>query len=623
MDELMSMKLTTLAIFATLFSTNLFAANYIAKVTKLRGSVTTLIPGAHKATTTKLGDQLLEDTSLVTRKNSFIRIEFYDGSRASLGPNGKLVVSKMNKSGKGILTLLKGQLRSKINNTKAKTKSHKFLIKTRSAALGVRGTEFQTIYNPENNITNLLTYKGEVAIAKVEPKKNDYENKINKISKQQVSEAKKIKLKRDLNIEMEKALSSKKAVVVKRGQFSGTVDSVEKASLPVNISPVQLNALYSNTELAQAKKSNVKLSKLDNVDNTKNFIKPVPQEVSPEGVYNPESGDFAQKSGGFIDVKTGLYIPPEKSSTFSQTKNIYIAQKVGNFDVQTGEYFPPKGLELNATKGFVVADSSKMTSNYKSKKAKQAEIMNNIIDKKVVLKKKPKKKSVRYLNQLELFSKNAVGVKLEGFGQTIKHYDSPQAATRDIKSDGQGFIITWDHSSGGKWQPITNFSYRSIKFKGEELNEFNQATSSLYGMELGVRRYINSRVNISSSIGLNQNFFTASTTDTNGTTFDLRKATVPSIDLLGQWFFVKSSRYDLDLRLGLLFSLDKTAKDVKYESGLGAKLGLGYRYWLKRNWWTRLDFNAKSSKHDIRGTNYSATNELITSALGIEIGYAL
>jgi hypothetical protein len=622
MDDLMSMKLNLILILSLLYCPYSFSREYVAKVVKLRGNATQLIPGKHNASKLKLGDQLTEDTSVVTSSKSFVRIQFFDGSNISLGPNGKVVVSKMNKSGKGILTLLKGQLRSKINSVQTKSKGHKFLIKTRSAALGVRGTEFQTIYNPENNITNLLTFKGEVAIAKVETKRSQkdvYENKISKISKKQISKSQSIRLKKDLNSEMETALSSKDAIVVKRGQFSGALDSVDRATLPVNISTGQLNALYQNKDLNESSKNKVKLSKLSKEASNKDFLNPIISDSPPEGIYYPNNGDFAQKSGGFIDVKTGIYVPPERTSSFSQTKKIYLAQKVGNYDVNTGQYHAPKGLALNSTKGFVVSSNQK---NIKSKK-NQAKIMNSIIDKKVVLKKKVRKKRVRFYNQLELFAKNAVSIRVAGAGSTIKHYDSPQVPARNIKSDGKEFKLTWDHSSGGKWQPITNISYRRIRFDGNDLGVFNQSTASLYGMELGVRRYINSRVNISSSMGLNQNFFTASSTDNGTTTYDIRKATVPILDISGQWFYAKSLRYDFDLRFGLTYSLSKTAKDVEFGSGLGAKFGTGFRYWIKKNWWSRVDFNGSSSKHEITGTNYSANNEIINTSLGIEFGYVI
>ena len=619
----MSMKLTIFIFFLSTLSLSSYSIEHIAKVTKLRGEVTQLIPGSYKARLLKIGDTVIEDTSLVTRARSFVRIEFLDGSSSSLGPNSKLIISKMNRSGKGILTLLKGQLRSKINGSNTSSKGHKFLVKTRSAALGVRGTEFQTIYNPDNHITNLLTFKGEVSMAKLDSEDSRYVSEIDKISNRQLSETKRLQLKNELKGEMERSLASNRSVNVKRGQFSMTIDSMDSATLPVRINPVQLNALYANNELSQAEKSSSKLYNANTFEKTRDFISPVAQEVSTEGVYDSNKSKYAQKSGGFIDTKSAIYIPPEKTAIFSQSKNMYIARKVGSFESNTGEYSAPKGLRLDPGKGFVVMNSSQLGSEVKNKKKNQAAILNNIIDKKLVLKKRPRADRSKFYNQLELFSKNSISIKVEHFNQTIKHFDSPQTPGQDIKGDGNGFTLSWNHSSGGKWQPITNFSYKSIRFDDAELGIFKQGSSSLYGMEIGMRRYINSRLNLSSKVALNQNFFTASSSANSVTSYDLRKATVPSLDFVAQWFFIKSKRYDFDLKLGLMGSLNKTAKDISYKSGLGAKVALGYRYWFSKEFWTRIDYSYLSDDHDISGTNYSATNSLTHSGLGLELGYSL
>lgn len=624
------MKLNTILFLFLLFlsTSNSHSKANIAKVVKIRGKVTLLRPGGLEAVKVKMNDQLSEDSSIVTYRRSFIRIMFDDGSTVSLGPKSKIVVSKMNKKGKGILTLLKGQLRSKVRGTDKKSKNHKLLIKTRTAALGVRGTEFQTIFNPENNITNLLTYKGEVAIAKVETAPRtvkSYENSAHKIGTQKLSKTEEIQLKNKLNEKMESALQSKNSVVVKSGQFAGTLDSVKKATLPVNISPVQLDSLYANTELVKKPKSKVKLSKLGDLKKKKFILKTVKQEIPPEGVNDAVSGDFAQKSGGFIDIESGLYIPPEKSSVFSQEKNVYIAQNVGNFDVQTGEYFAPKGLALKAGHGFVVAKTSKMSKEEVKKNKIKANELNSVIDKSIVLKKKVIRKSkVHYYNQLELISKNAISIELRNFNYEISHSDSPQTAPGVMDHDGKGIKLNWDHSAGGKWQPITYLSYDEVNFKGQELSVFQQSSKSLFGMGVGVRRHIGQRLNFLGQLSINQYFIPASTTSTTGsTTFDLRRVAIASGLIGAQWFFAKSRRYDFDLEGGLLLNSSKTAKDLKVSSSIGLTLGTGFRYWFKKNFWSKLSFDVVANNFDVKSTNYSATEEVTRSSLGIEFGFVL
>ncbi|MCR9204447.1 MAG: FecR domain-containing protein, partial [Halobacteriovoraceae bacterium] len=136
----------------------------VAEVSLLRGKVSQLAPGERLARTLKVGDKVREDTSILTGDKSFVQIKYDDGSRTSLGPNSKIVVVKMDKKGNGVLNLLKGRVRNNVKQDYEGKK--KFYVRTRNAALGVRGTEFETIYNSDSNLTSLLTYKGEVAMVK-------------------------------------------------------------------------------------------------------------------------------------------------------------------------------------------------------------------------------------------------------------------------------------------------------------------------------------------------------------------------------------------------------------------------------------------------------------------------
>ena len=85
------------AIFIT--PLELFAAKApIAKVLKIRGAVTKLLPGATQATLVQEGDDLLEDTSIVTGEKSFIKIKFIDKSELNMGPESKIVIAEMSPS---------------------------------------------------------------------------------------------------------------------------------------------------------------------------------------------------------------------------------------------------------------------------------------------------------------------------------------------------------------------------------------------------------------------------------------------------------------------------------------------------------------------------------------------
>ena len=129
----------------------------------------------------KKGDKIFVDTSLVTYKKSFVQVAYFNGGSVNIGPNSKAIITQTSKKRKGVIGLLKGSIRSNYRNPSVrKSPDLKFFIKTNTAAMGVRGTDFQVIYNPENTVTNLLTFEGEVSIVRVEPKLREKSARVRK-----------------------------------------------------------------------------------------------------------------------------------------------------------------------------------------------------------------------------------------------------------------------------------------------------------------------------------------------------------------------------------------------------------------------------------------------------------
>ena len=95
-----------------LMSYQRFAKTPVAKIIMLKGQVTAYLPEEEK--TFKLSKQslLFEGTTVVTDKKSIIKLKFIDGSRLVLGPSGKILISKFNKEKAGVISLMRGQLRS-------------------------------------------------------------------------------------------------------------------------------------------------------------------------------------------------------------------------------------------------------------------------------------------------------------------------------------------------------------------------------------------------------------------------------------------------------------------------------------------------------------------------------
>ena len=353
------------------FSLPVFAKQDVAKVIFIKGTATELKPGHGKATPIIKNQTLQEDSSVLTHEKSVLKIHFFDGSQTTLGPNSKFIIKKSDPSQGSILGLLKGTIRTQLN----KSDNKKLFIQTRTAALGVRGTDFQAIYNPEIYITSLVTYSGRVAMAKVKltkfdvasklpPPHTDNENTPFDWVRNVTAKSKII----DDFAEFDNLLDSKEAVEINPGRFSTTATNVSKPSMPVRISPAQFKVMKENTTLQDGN-----LKKIENLERETQIahkaenIKIEKYDPPAEGYSNIAKNEFAPKAGGFIDVNSGIYIPPETGAKFDSQSKLFIpSQEIGGIAKETGEYVAPKGLKLDAKQGFVeVAKIDEQTAKTK------------------------------------------------------------------------------------------------------------------------------------------------------------------------------------------------------------------------------------------------------------------
>lgn len=148
-------------------SPTLFAAP--AKVILLRGKAISTYENASPINLTK-GALVKEGSVVETDKGSVVKIIFIDKSVVTVGPNSKMEIQKFKKGEAGMLSLIKGKVRSQVAkdllNKNQNTKS-KLFIKTETAAMGVRGTDFTVGFNPKTGGTSLDVISGRVAMVNI------------------------------------------------------------------------------------------------------------------------------------------------------------------------------------------------------------------------------------------------------------------------------------------------------------------------------------------------------------------------------------------------------------------------------------------------------------------------
>ena len=601
----------------------------IGTVEKIRGEVTGLAPGARSASIIKAGDQLFEDTSIVTGKHSFIRIKTKDSSMINLGPESKMVLTGFSMQHEaGVISLLKGQLRASVEPAKDVKKGeeakNKLFVKTRSAAMGVRGTDFEAIYNPENQNSALVTFRGKVAMATVsdEMARENYQRKVKKTEVANVNaqgtEVKETYEVLSVQKSLDHLLQEKKGVEVQGGQFSSTVKSLGVTSQPIKISPVQLNALYKNDELKEHGDKEVVASQELDPAKTGLAVAQVDQKAPAEGYYDAKKKEFAPKSGGVIDIKTGLYVAPDKDAEFDQSKGVYVPKNVGNIDSVTGQYIAPEGIKLDAVKGFILADQK--AGHNKDIMLAMATGLNSTIHKDILLTTNSEavesEKELRPNNK-ETFTKDSLDVSMGFYGQNLEYSNNPQKGSQKYDSVAvQSLMVRWNLASGTVFQPFIGIGRKIIDYKTKDASLL-QGSDKMLVLATGARIYVNEKWTL---------IVTAKTEQTPYLKYDGNLKTIDRVSLAsgiatmeGLLWEKRKWSFLFDASGG--FNPDKRKGDLQVGYGLHAGVEGHLRYNFKKHHFGEAGFIYERELSSAKNAHFEADVSRTTAGLGLNYNY--
>lgn len=348
-----------MGIFLRIFALiSLFAAPAFATgegtVILLRGKVIRWSDGQAQPTNVQLQERIPSGNTVATGPRSFVKIIFADNSALNIGPDSRIRLDAPAGPGQaGVMTLQNGQVRAQVvkdpvmAGEESQQQENKLYIRTKTAAVGVRGTDFQLIYNRQNEATSLLTYEGSVAMTKVDENMPPEPRRL------------------------AEALRSDRTILVDAGRFSGAAADRAAVSLPVKVSPAQMDSLRANETMLPPEAPRAVESAGSPVppgvdprafaSSDSRFERPAPRSEGPppEGFFDPTSGTYAPRAGGYVDVKTAIYIPPPPGSTFDPNTGVYNPPKLmGSFDTATGAYMPPPGVQLDPVQGFIAAPAT-------------------------------------------------------------------------------------------------------------------------------------------------------------------------------------------------------------------------------------------------------------------------
>ncbi len=149
-------------LISLLFTTNIFAST-VATITALRGQAT--IQKMDKSIEAKIGLKLEKNDTIQTMDNTKIQIIFTDNTIISIGKNSNFSIKDYlyeEEAPIATFSLLSGAARI-ITGKIAKIAPQKFKIQTKTATIGIRGTNFTVVANLDNSYQVYCTY-GEIYI---------------------------------------------------------------------------------------------------------------------------------------------------------------------------------------------------------------------------------------------------------------------------------------------------------------------------------------------------------------------------------------------------------------------------------------------------------------------------
>lgn len=325
-----------LLLSALIFSKNSFSNEVIGKVLKIKGEASALFIGEREAQKVTQSMFIKKDTSILTHDKSIVFILLNDNSKVTIGSNSKMTINLMDDSKVSVLNLQKGNVRTEV--VKESNQRNKLILKTRTASLGVRGTDFQTTYNPQNNITNLLTFKGVVAIVKNDQKAKSNEDVVNE-------------LKNEKNVKL-----------IEEARFTTVTENNQLPTEPVKISAEQYTKLKISKEV-EVSENEIKKEYDQELIKTVALYEKISIEEKEKNILAKRTtvNEKTSKptSGGLLDLDSGIYIPPvEKKENFNEKLNIFEVKPTLGEVSQTGQYIPPSGVTIDPKVGLIVSSNA-------------------------------------------------------------------------------------------------------------------------------------------------------------------------------------------------------------------------------------------------------------------------
>lgn len=301
----------------------------------------------------KKGMWLKEGTVVKTGKRSFAKISFIDKSSMNIGPNSELKIEKFSKEDAGVINVITGKIRSKVTKDylKIDKDKSKLFIKSKTAVMGVRGTDFMFSMSKKTGAATAVLFEGSVVFSKLSQK--DDQNNLESI----------VDRGRRIN----------------PGEFSVAYRSSPRATVPSKMSSRQFRNLKSNESFKESASTKRKANKSvvppglpgslvssdskalasEIKDVTKVSVSVNKKEINEVSKGYVKGEDVKPVDGSIVHVDSGTIIPLGIDSKFDSNTKEWVSDSVGTVDV-SGNYIPPKGFIINDEGNLFKNDQGKL-----------------------------------------------------------------------------------------------------------------------------------------------------------------------------------------------------------------------------------------------------------------------
>lgn len=310
-------------------------AKNVAQVKIKKGKASVIFINGDTAEITK--DMWIKEGAMIkTQGASFVRLKFIDKSSMNIGPKSEIKIEKFDKKEAGVINVLTGKIRSQVskNYLEMEKGKSKLFVKSKSAVMGIRGTDFLFSTNAKTGATTAVLFEGSVVFSKLQKGENQ--------------------------ANLEKIVNRGRRI--NPGQFSVAMNNINKATVPSKLSSSQFGKLMKNENFEVAKNEIVKKVKSivppglkgEAVTSDVVIVKVDTQNIAPgkvapaiptdsKGFVNGD--DVKPVDGSIVHIDSGIIVPLGKDSVYDKNAGEWVSSSVGGIDSK-GDYIPPKDFKV-------------------------------------------------------------------------------------------------------------------------------------------------------------------------------------------------------------------------------------------------------------------------------------